>query len=211
VRILRSIQFLIILTLTACLTPSQKSIKSIGVKKGIFAKITTEKGIIIAKLEFEKAPLTVANFIGLAQGLIPNTFKKSGEPFYDGLKFHRVIKGYMVIGGCPKGDGSGNPGYFFNAEFHKDLKHDKQGILTMENAGALASGSQFIITMRPTPVLDNKNSIFGIVISGLETVNAIQQGETILKIEIIKLGKKAKAFNPIEVFEKNGFSKMLRP
>ena len=207
IKILSTILTLIFIS---CLSPSQKLIKKAGGKKGIFAKITTEKGVIIAKLEFEKVPLTVANFIGLAQGIIPNDVKKNGEPFYDGLKFYKVFKGYMLMTGCPKNDGSGHPGYFFKDEFHKDLKHNAPGILSMVSNGPNSNGSQFIITNRASIVLDNSYPVFGKVISGMEVVNAVQQGDTILKIEIIKIGRKANDFDPIKVFEKNGFSNMLK-
>lgn len=202
--------FSAIIMLCSCYTPKQKQISKLGYKKGIFAEIITEKGVITAKLEYIKSPLAVANFIGLAQGLIPNTAKKNGIPFYDSLKFQRVLKGYMLIGGCPKGDGRGNPGYYFFDDFDKSLKHDKPGILSFENSGQNNFGCIFNITLKATPVLDNKNLIFGQVISGMDIVNAIQQGELIKKIEIIKIGKKAKEFDPIKVFEKNGFSNMIK-
>lgn len=194
----------------ACLTPNQKMVKKAGEKKGIFAKITTEKGVILAKLEYEKAPLTVANFIGLTQGLIPNEIKKPGVPYYDGLKFYKVYKGYMLMTGCPKNDGNGYPGYLFADEFHKDLKHDAPGILSMVSNGPNSNGSQFVITLKASPVLDNKNPVFGKVISGMDIVNSVQQGETLLKIEIIRIGRKARAFDPLKVFAKNGFDKMLK-
>lgn len=181
-----------------------------GGKKGIFAKITTEKGVILAKLEYEKAPLTVANFIGLTQGLIPNEIKKPGVPYYDGLKFYKVYKAYMLMTGCPKNDGNGYPGYLFADEFHKDLKHDAPGILSMVSNGPNSNGSQFVITLKASPVLDNKNPVFGKVISGMDIVNSVQQGETLLKIEIVRIGKKARAFDPLKVFAQNGFDKMLK-
>lgn len=199
-----------ILMFEACkTTPQQQLVKKAGYKEGIFAKITTEKGEILAILEFEKAPLTVANFVGLAEGTIHNDIKPDSVPYYNGLKFHRVFKGYMAVGGCPKGNGTGHPGYLFKDEFHPDLKHDKPGILTMENNGPNSNGSQFIITMRESPVLDNKHSVFGHVISGMEIVNEIQQGDIMKTIEIIRIGKKAKAFNPMKVFLENGFDHMV--
>ena len=202
--------FCAILLLCSCYTSKQKQIIKLGYKKGIFAQIITEKGTITAKLEYLKSPLAVANFIGLAKGLIPNTVKKTGMPFYDSLKFQRVLKGYMLIGGCPKGDGSGNPGYYFYDDFNKNLKHDKPGILSFENSGKNNFGCVFNITLKATPVLDNKNLIFGEVVSGIDVLNLIQQGELIKKIEIIKIGKKANKFNPLKVFEKNGFSNMIK-
>jgi peptidyl-prolyl cis-trans isomerase A (cyclophilin A) len=197
--------------LVACLSPNQKIVKKSGSKKGIFAIITTEKGVMLAKLEYEKAPLTVANFIGLAQGIIPNSIKKVGEPFYDGLKFYKVFKGFMLIAGCPKNDGTGHPGYWFMDEFHPDLKHDSPGVLSMQcSNGPNTNGSQFAITMRASITLDNKNTVFGKVISGIDLLKEIQQGEKIVKIEIVKIGRKANAFDPIKVFDKNGFKNMKK-
>ncbi|NUM30948.1 MAG: peptidylprolyl isomerase [Bacteroidetes bacterium] len=202
--------YFICLFLSSCFSAKQKEFRKNGYKHGIFAEITTQKGVITAKLEFEKSPLAVANFIGLAQGIIPNIIKKAGEPFYDGLKFHRVLQGYMIIGGCPNGDGTGNPGYYFFDEFNEFLKHDKPGVLSMQNIGANTNGSIFNITLKSTPVLDNKNVIFGYVINGMDVVNSIQQGDIISKVEIIKIGRKAKAFNPLKIFKKNGFDNMIQ-
>ncbi len=209
-RNIKALFILFTLLFVSCLSPNQKLVKNSGGKKGIFAIITTENGSVIAKLEYEKASLTVANFIGLAQGIIPNDVKKSGEPFYDGLKFYKVFKGYMVITGCPKNDGTGHPGYWFMDEFHPDLKHDSPGVLSMQNSGENKNGCQFIITQRASIVLDNKNPVFGKVVSGMDVVKEIQQGEIIKKIEIVKIGRKAMAFDPLKVFAKNGFDKMIK-
>lgn len=207
----RNLYFIIIcVSLCSCYTSKQKQIVKLGYTKGIFALIVTEKGNISAKLEYKKSSLATANFIGLAQGITSNSVKKTGEPFYDGLKFHRVLKGYMLIGGCPNGDGTGNPGYYFTDNFNEKLKHDKPGVLSMENIGSNSFGSIFNITLKPTLVLDNKCLIFGEVIGGMDVVNSIQQGDKILKIEIIKIGRKAKSFNPVKVFEKNGFNNMIK-
>lgn len=196
--------------LCSCYTAKQQQIRKSGFKKGIFAKIVTPKGIILARLEYEKSPLAVASFVGLAQGIIPNTAKKAGVPFYDSLKFHRVLKGYMLIGGCPKGDGTGNAGYYFFDEFNSELKHDKPGILSMDNNGENLNSCIFNISLKASSALDNKYVIFGEIISGMEVANSIQQGDLISKIEIIKIGRKAEAFDPIKVFEKNGFNNMIK-
>ena len=169
---------------------------------GIYALMETNKGKILLKLEYEKVPNTIANFIGLAEGKIENSAKKIGEPYYNGLKFHRVIKNFMIQGGDPDGNGRGGPGYRFKDEFHKSLKHDKAGILSMANAGKNTNGSQFFITHKATPWLDNKHSVFGSTVKGIEIVNAIEQGDLIQSVKIIRVGKKAKEFDASKVFKK---------
>ena len=167
---------------------------------GLYAIVTTNKGEIILYLEFEKTPVTVANFVGLAEGQIKNDAKKIGEPYYNGIVFHRVIKDFMIQTGDPTGTGRGGPGYKFEDEFHPDLKHNKAGILSMANAGVDTNGSQFFITHKNTPWLDNKHSIFGHVVEGQDIVNIIQKGDKIIEIKIIRKGKKAKKFNAVETF-----------
>ena len=166
---------------------------------GIFAKFTTPKGEILVKLEHEKAPGTVGNFVALAEGNLENSAKGQGTPYYDGLKFHRVIPEFMVQGGCPQGTGTGNPGYKFDDEFHPDLKHDAPGKLAMANSGPATNGSQFYITHVPTPWLDGKHTVFGTVIDSQDIVDAVAQGDD-MKVEIIRVGADAEAFNAIEAF-----------
>src|SRR5210317_952562 len=167
---------------------------------GLYAKFNTNKGEILVTLEYKKTPGTVGNFVSLAEGNLENAVKPQGAPYYDGLKFHRVIPDFMIQGGCPQGTGTGNPGYSFEDEFHPDLKHDRPGILSMANAGPGTNGSQFFITHVPTPWLDNKHTVFGKVVEGQDVVNSIAQDDLIEAIEIIRVGKNAESFNPIEAF-----------
>lgn len=169
-------------------------------ENGIYAKFNTAKGSILVKLEHEKTPGTVGNFVALAEGNLENKSRKQGEPFYDGLKFHRVIPDFMIQGGCPQGTGTGGPGYKFEDEFHPDLKHDKPGILSMANSGPGSNGSQFYITHIPTDWLDNKHTVFGHVVEGQDVVDAVAQGDTLESVEIIRKGDEAKKWNAIEAF-----------
>ncbi|MEI6506934.1 MAG: peptidylprolyl isomerase [Bacteroidota bacterium] len=170
-------------------------------EKGLYAEIETNHGNILLQLEFEKTPLTVANFVGLAEGKIKNNAKKEKVPFYDSLKFHRVIPNFMIQGGDPQGNGQGGPGYAFKDEFLPELKFTGPGILAMANAGQATNGSQFFITHVATPWLDQHHTIFGHVITGQDIVNAVQQGDTILHIKIIRKGCKARRFKANKVFE----------
>jgi len=169
-------------------------------KDGLYANIHTNKGNILISLEFEKAPGTVGNFVALAEGKMENTAKPQGTPYYDGLKFHRVIDNFMIQGGCPLGTGTGNPGYQFNDEFHPGLKHDAPGKLSMANSGPATNGSQFFITHVATDWLDGKHTVFGNVVEGQDIVDSIAQGDVIEKVEIIRQGTNAEAFNAIEAF-----------
>ncbi|PIE50188.1 MAG: peptidylprolyl isomerase [Flavobacteriales bacterium] len=147
-----------------------------GLKDGLYANFQTSKGNMIIKFEDEKSPVTVANFVGLAEGKIENTSKKKGEPFYDGTIFHRVIKDFMIQGGDPKGTGMGDPGYKFDDE-RNDLQHTGKGILSMANSGPNTNGSQFFITQVATPWLDGKHTIFGKVVDGIEVIDTIADVE----------------------------------
>ena len=172
-------------------------------KNGIYAKIETSKGHILVNLHYTLTPLTVANFVGLCEGKIRNSIKKNETPFYDGLKFHRVINNFMIQGGCPIGNGTGDPGYKFDDEFVDSLKHDKAGILSMANSGKNTNGSQFFITHVPTDWLDNKHSVFGEVVEGLDVVNLIEQGDLIKKIRILRNGDHAKSWDAEKIFTEN--------
>lgn len=148
----------------------------------MIATFDTNRGTFKVKLYNDKSPKTVENFVGLATGTKEWTDPKTGEkvkrPFYDGLVFHRVIKDFMIQGGCPLGTGTGGPGYKFADEFHPELKHSKPGLLSMANAGPNTNGSQFFITTVPTPWLDNRHAIFGEVTEGYDVVDAIGKTKT---------------------------------
>ena len=178
---------------------------------GVYAEFQTSKGKIVCQLEFEKTPLTVANFVGLAEGTKNYSTdgkdpKKQDKPFYDGITFHRVIANFMIQGGCPQGRGTGGPGYKFKDECRADLKHSGPGILSMANAGPSSNGSQFFITHGPTPHLDGKHTVFGRVVEGQDVVNRIATGDKITTLKIVRVGEKAKAYKGDQAdFEK--FSK----
>ncbi|HAH62647.1 MAG TPA: peptidylprolyl isomerase [Treponema sp.] len=179
-------------------SPMDKSMKSLEGKNGVFAVMETPKGNIVLELYYKDTPLTVTNFVGLAEGTLDAA---KGRHFYDGLKFHRVIskangdeQDFMIQGGDPKGNGTGGPGYAFPDEIVDKYKFDKPGVLAMANAGANTNGSQFFITIVPTSWLDGKHTIFGKVLEGQDVVNGMKQGETITKVTIIRQGDDAKKF-----------------
>ncbi|MEL1256117.1 peptidylprolyl isomerase [Flavobacterium sp. DGU38] len=169
-------------------------------ENGIYAKFNTSKGSILVKLTHDLTPGTVGNFVALAEGNMENKVKPQGQKFYDGLTFHRVIPDFMIQGGCPKGTGTGDPGYKFDDEFHPSLKHDRPGVLAMANSGPASNGSQFYITHVPTSWLDNKHTVFGHVIEGQDVVDAVAQGDTLEALEIIRVGEEAQKWNAIEAF-----------
>jgi FKBP-type peptidyl-prolyl cis-trans isomerase len=182
---------------------------------GLFAEFTTTKGTIIAQLEFEKTPVTVASFVGLAEGTKDFANRPKGKPYYDGLNFHRVIPDFMIQGGCPKGTGGSGPGYNFADETRKDLTHKSAGILSMANSdpqgskaaysnGGSSNGSQFFITHRATPHLDGLHTVFGHVVIGQGVVNAIVKGDKINNLKLIRNGAAATAFKVDEA----GFKKI---
>jgi cyclophilin family peptidyl-prolyl cis-trans isomerase len=158
---------------------------------GLYAKITTPRGIIIARLFDQDAPMTVTNFVGLAEGTLG---PHPGRPFYDGLTFHRVVPGFVIQGGDPLGTGDGDPGYEFPDEFLPQLRHDTIGVLSMANSGPDTNGCQFFITLDAENQLNYLHSVFGKVISGLEVLPQVQRGDK-MEVKILRLGAAAKAFH----------------
>ena len=182
---------------------------------GLFAEFATTKDTIVVELFYEKTPLTVANFVGLAEGIHPKLADSvQGIPFYNGTIFHRVINEFMIQGGDPSGTGMGKPGFTFGDEFDETLKHDKPGVLSMANSGPATNGSQFFITEVPTPWLDNKHSIFGQVVKGQEVVDSISNVQVmpgsnkpledirILSLNIIRQGFSANRFNAAKTWNR---------
>lgn len=186
---------------------SCKSARYADLEDGLYADMVTNKGPILLKLNYDLTPITVANFVSLAEG--DNDYVKGdllGKPYYDGIKFHRVIPDFMIQGGDPTGTGSGSPGYKFKDEFPKNedgeliFKHDKAGILSMANSGPTTNGSQFFITHKETPWLDGKHTVFGEVVVGQNVVDSIVQNDYIEEIEIVKVGRMAKRFDAADVW-----------
>ena len=169
-------------------------------ENGIYAKFNTTQGAILVKLTHNLTPGTVGNFVALAEGNLENKARPQGNPYYDGLKFHRVIPDFMIQGGCPQGQGTGGPGYSFDDEFHPSLKHNKPGILAMANSGPASNGSQFYITHVPTSWLDNKHTVFGEVVDGQDIVDAVAQGDVLETLEIVRVGEEAQKWNAVEAF-----------
>lgn len=168
---------------------------SIDFAPGVYAQIDTNKGTIFCELYYDKVPLTVTNFVGLAEGTL-DTEVKRGQPFYNGIIFHRVIPDFMIQGGDPTGTGTGGPGYRFADEIRPDLRHDSAGILSMANAGPGTNGSQFFITHVPTPHLDGNHTVFGKVVFGQDVVDRIEKGDKITELTIHRVGPDAQRFRP---------------
>lgn len=196
-------KFVPLMVMTAIIALVAFAPKPDKLEDGMYAVIKTNRGEITLMLEFEKCPNTVANFVALAEGLIINKDGGKGVPFYDGVKFHRVIPNFMIQGGDPEGTGRGGPGYSFQDETRKDLLHDGAGILSMANSDPQRSkkpysnngktnGSQFFITHKATPHLDGLHTVFGHVVKGQDVVNAIKQNDVMETVTIVKVGKTAK-------------------
>ena len=170
---------------------------------GLYAELNMEKGQIVLQLEFEKTPMTVANFVGLAEGTIDNSALPAGTPYFDGTAFHRVVPNHVIQAGAPKDGQSRGPGYEFPNEIHPDLKHSGAGMLGMANAGPHTNSSQFYITLSDRSYLDNSYTVFGHVIEGIEVVHSTTQEDVIDSVVIVRIGKKAKQFkSDTESFQK---------
>ncbi|MCK5815987.1 MAG: peptidylprolyl isomerase [Flavobacteriaceae bacterium] len=212
---MRRIKSLLLVLITVIISCESQNKRYPGLENGLYAEIETESGAILLNLEFEKVPLTVANFVSLAEG--ENEFVSEpyeGKRFYDGLKFHRVISkangsndDFMIQGGCPFGTGTGNPGYKFKDEFPLDtngnflFKHDKKGVLSMANSGPNSNGSQFFITLSERSYLDGVHTVFGNVEQGQEVVDSLKVDTKIDRVTIIRVGGSAKSFDAPEIIE----------
>ncbi len=201
-KVIKLVLLVMIIGMMAC-----KSTKYIDLDDGIYADLQTDRGDILLKLEYEVVPITVANFVSLAEGTNPYVDgSNKDKKFYDGLKFHRIVPDFMIQGGDPRGNGSGDPGYKFEDEFTMDengnlkLSHDGPGILSMANSGPDSNGSQFFITHKETKFLDGVHTVFGYVVQGQEVVDSMKQDDIIQKIEIIRIGKDAKSFDAASEF-----------
>lgn len=195
------VALLVLVTAVSVAQAKEKKPKKAKLTEGLYAEMQTTRGTILLRLAMDSVPLTVANFVGLAEGKIKNNAKADGVHYYDSLKFHRVIAKFMIQGGDPLGNGQGGPGYSFKDEFVPQYQFTGPGILAMANAGPATNGSQFFITHVTTPWLNNRHTIFGFVVTGQDVVDAVQQGDYIVKVKIIRKGKKAKKFNAPKVFD----------
>lgn len=202
-KVLAGIPFFL-LTICTLMSTTQATAES-SYEPGLYVEIQTNQGLIVAKMFYEETPMTVANFVGLAEGKIANKAKAEGKPYYDGLIFHRVIPGFMIQGGDPQGTGTGGPGYKFPDEIVPTLKHTKPGLFSMANAGPGTNGSQFFITVAATPWLDGKHTVFGEVIEGMDVVNKIvsvdtgaqdrpKQKQAMESVKVVRVGEAAEAF-----------------
>ncbi len=178
----------------SCLTVSPPAVGAEPLADGLYAVWETPRGSFTAELDYELAPLAVANFVGLAEGTIPFTGRPPGHPFFDGLRFHRVVAGFVVQGGDPLGTGKGDPGYTFADEFTPLLKHDAAGTLSMANAGPNTNGCQFFLTLAPVNRLNYKHSVFGRVVQGLDVLPHITVGDVMTHVRIVRVGARARSF-----------------
>ncbi len=200
---MKHFQLTALLVLSLC--TMQAHLLAQEVENGVYAHIYTSKGEIVASLDYENVPMTVSNFVGLAEGTIDNTAFDSGKPYYTNSKWHRVVPGHVIQGGSPNVEGRGGTGYSYPNEIYDGLSHIKAGVLGIANAGPHTNGSQFYITLGDRSYLDGNYSLFGEVVKGMDVVNSIVQGDVIERIEIKRIGKKAERFKP----ETKAFMKMV--
>ncbi len=191
-KIIFGLTFSTVVLLGSSCSPRSKTMEALKGKEGVFAVIETSRGDIAVNLFYKETPLTVTNFVGLAEGTLDAA---KGKKFYDGLKFHRVIDNFMIQGGDPRGNGTGGPGYKFPDEFVDEFIFDKPGKLAMANSGPGTNGSQFFITHVETPWLNYKHTIFGEVVAGQDVVNAIKQNDVIKSVTIVRQGAEAEKFS----------------
>ncbi|MFD1316568.1 peptidylprolyl isomerase [Namhaeicola litoreus] len=201
--VLRLSFLMLVVILSSC-----KTAKYPDLSDGLYADVQTSKGDILLYLEYVNTPITVANFVSLAEGTNPFVAEEfKGKPFYNGLIFHRVVPDFILQGGDPRGNGTGDPGYRFEDEFPVDdegnilLSHDRAGVLSMANGGPDSNGSQFFITFKEAQFLDGRHSVFGHVVVGQDVVDTIQKNDVIEKVEIIRVGKEAENFDAAKEFE----------
>lgn len=203
--VIGSVLVLLIIIGSVFLTSSAFSQNTYDLPDGLYVEFKTTKGDMVAELFYQQVPMTVTNFVGLAEGTIEHDYMNERQKFYDGLIFHRVIKDFMIQGGCPDGNGRGNPGYRFPDEIDDRLKHTGKGILSMANSGPNTNGSQFFITHKATPWLDGKHTVFGKLVIGEEVLDTIattpvgaqdRPTEDIVmnEVNILRIGSAANAF-----------------
>jgi len=182
------------LVLLAVISCSSAAAEESQLEPGLYAKIITKRGDMLIRLAPELAPMTVTNFVGLAEGTM-DTVPESSDPFYDGLTFHRIVPDFVIQGGDPMGDGTGGPGYQFPTETRPELLHDGPGVIAMANSGPNTNGSQFYVTLGATPHLDGGYNVFGRVIDGLDVIGRVAMGDVIERIEIIRSGPKYESYS----------------
>jgi peptidylprolyl isomerase len=186
---------LIVCMLAACLLLNTNCAEG-KYPKGLYAELNTNKGLIVLWLEFNKVPMTTANFVGLAEGTIKNSALPEGTPYYDGTVFHRVVPNHVIQAGAPSGTEERSLGYMYPNEINPTLSHNRAGVLGIANRGPHTNSSQFYITLSDRSYLDGDYTVFGYVIQGMDVVNNIVQGDVIESVKIVRIGRQAKKFKP---------------
>jgi len=202
---LKAFVILIVWMCTASVTVSANSTEE-KYAKGIYAELNTNKGLIVLILEFKKVPMTTANFVGLAEGMIKNSALPDGVPYYNGTRFHRVVPNHVIQAGAPFSTDKTGPGYVYPNEIYPGLSHNRAGVLGMANGGPHTNGSQFYITLSDRSYLDGDYTVFGHVIQGMDVVNNIVQGDVIESVKIVRVGREAEEFKP----DTDSFQKLIK-